>query len=337
MKIKSYIFDKKQTNKYFNFLKEHYKDDKRVDLYILEIKNQLSEKNPFFKFGKVRNFIVEDEGKLTGHCTAIIDRRNIKVGLIGFYDCIDCKDTSKLLLKEAISWLKEKNCIQIFGPVNLSIWNNYRFIVSQKRNSELFDPFSKNYYSKQWEENGFLGDGEYLSAIRTNFDCVIQPTKNAYIKLKKAGYKIRQFNIDEKEKELKLLRDLSNEIFSESWNYIKISWSEFEYLYKKTLKIIDPKYIEILEKKDGKPIGFCFSLPNPLNKNQIIMKTIGVLKEYQNKYLGAAIIHSQHLKAKKENYKEFYYPLIRKGNNVTKLPYPKYEILTEYKTYKLSQ
>jgi hypothetical protein len=56
----------------------------------------------------------------------------------------------------------------------------------------------------------------------------------------------------------------------------------------------------------------------------------------RRKNIAGALLYSQHVRAKKEGFKEFYYPLIRVGNNVTKFPYEGYEIITEYEVFELS-
>ena len=337
MNIIKYTFEEDLLNRYSGFLKDHYKSDKRIEQQIFEIKSQLSKQNPFFQFGRIQSFLVEEKETIVGHCTAIIDNRNNEVGLIGFYDCIKNEAISKILLTKAISWLKENDCTKIKGPVNLTIWSNYRFIINHKSNADIFDPFAKDYYPEQWKKVGFIPDGKYVSAIRNDFNYVLPYTKDAYTQLKKEGFNIRCLDMLNIENDLEILRSLANNIFKESWNFVELSRLEFKSIYNKILSVIDPNFIEIVENKNRKPLGFCFSMPNPMNKNQIIMKTIGILKEYQRKNIGAALLYSQHLKAKKANYKEFYYPLIRVGNNVTKLPYEGSEIITEYATYELAQ
>ena len=129
--------------------------------------------------------------------------------------------------------------------------------------------------------------------------------------------------------------NLSNEIFLKSWNFVKIDFSEFFYLYKDLLPIIQKENINIVENQKKEPVGFCFNLPNPYNKSQIILKTIGVLKEYRRLGVASALLNYCHKNAKKLGFKEYYYPLIRVGNNVTKFPYEGYEIITKYSTYEL--
>ncbi len=329
-----YTHEQKYIATYLNLLNYLYPQDDRLTKHAQTISHYLSKEHPFHSYGSIRNFLAYDK-KVLGHCTAIIDSRNSSVGLTGFYDCVEDTQVSKDLLQAAIAWLKSRGCQRIRGPVNLTIWHMYRFITKQQRAPELFDPVSKLYYPHQWEQAGFERKELYVSAVRTEFAHVLDHTKESYENVTKNGHTIRTFDINNPKEEFEIIRNLANTIFSQSWNFIALSQKEFEDIYRELLPYVHSTFIEIIESSAKIPVGFCFSIPNPNNKKQLIMKTIGVLEAYQRQNLGAALLYSQHEKAKKMGYTELYYPLIRMGNNVTKLPYKGYTIITEYGTYEL--
>lgn len=333
MQIIEYHHDKEYVLKYIEFIKNHYADDKRVLSYVAEIKKQLSNKNPFFRNGSIISFLAIDNNVVIGHCSAIIDKRNSEVGLIGFYDCINNETVSDSLLDRAIMYLKKESCKFIRGPINLTIWHNYRFIVNNKQSPTIFDPFCKKYYVNFWLKKGFKEASKYVSAVRTDFNYVIPFTKDAYEKCINNGIRIRAFNT--KSNDFKLILTMANQIFKENWNYIELSFDEFNYLYEDLLKKIDTYFFEIVENEDKKIIGFCFTIKNPYDDSQIILKTIGVLKAYRQNHIAAALLYSQHTKAKENGFREFYYPLIKVDNNVTKFPYGGYKIITEYSAFEL--
>ncbi|MBS1266272.1 MAG: hypothetical protein MAG795_00239 [Candidatus Woesearchaeota archaeon] len=334
MEIIKYKHEKEKIEEYINFLKIHYSDDLRITGQLANTRKLLDIDNPFFEHGEICNYIIQEDGKTLGHCSAILDNRNKDIGLIGFYDCVKDEKVSGLLLDKCINWLRTKGCSKFRGPVNLTIWHNYRFISRCKRKPDLFDPFSKDYYIDFWKKKGFTNAGKYVSAVRQDFNYVIPYTKKAHDDLSGYGFRLRKFN--KNSDDLKIILELANQIFAESWNFVPLSFEEFEYLYQDIMNNVDLSFIEIAEDKEKKPIGFCFSLPNPYNKEQIILKTIGVLPELRRQNIAGALLYSQHIRAKDEGFKEFYYPLIRVGNNVTKFPYEGYEIITEYEVFELS-
>jgi len=334
MEIIEYIHEEDRINEYMDFLEKHYSDDSRTQLYIGQVKKMLDNKNPFFKHARIKNFIIKEKSNFLAHASAIIDSRNKGIGLIGFYDCIEDEKISKIILDKCIDWLKNNGCSKIRGPVNLTIWHNYRFISKHKRKPDIFDPFNKDYYIEFWKNNNFVNVGRYVSAVRQDFNYILLPTKKDYDELFKKGYNLRNINKKDIESEMRIILDLANKIFLDSWNFIPLSYEEFNYLYEDILHTMDLSYIQIAEDEDSRPIGFCFSLVNPYKEDQIILKTIGVLHEIRRQNIAGALLYSQHIKA--EGFKEFYYPLIRTGNSVTKFPYGGYDIITEYLVFELN-
>jgi N-acetylglutamate synthase-like GNAT family acetyltransferase len=120
-----------------------------------------------------------------------------------------------------------------------------------------------------------------------------------------------------------------NDIFQDSWSFVNITEEEYLYIYKDYEQNINNLSIQIISDKDGKDVGFCSSIIDPIN-NIIILKTIGVLSEYQNKRVGAALLHYQHKIAQEKEFTKEIYALIKLGNIVTKLPYPGIKVIRKY-------
>lgn len=337
LKIIEYQFDNEYLQKYFELMNNFYKDYNGINQYIENIRKLLSESNPFFKNNKIWNYIVFDNDNVVGHISAIIDIRlfeNKKIGLIGFFESIDNKEVSELLIKKAVEKLKSEGCEIINAPINLSIWHSYRFTINQtKENVFYFEPITKDYYPNLFLNNGFIENESYYSAERTDFDTILDYTKEDYENLIKLGYKFRTISKETFHRDLNSIYLLSKEIFKDSKNYIDITFEEFNYLYSEIDNIMDFNFIEIVSNLDGKDIGFCFSIKDPLNPNTIILKTIGVLNEFQGKKIGAGLLYSQHKKASEEGYNKFIYALISDDTKIKKLPYPGARVIRNYRTY----
>ena len=335
-KIIEYTHEDECVDKYMDLLRQLYNSDLRINNHVLETKKLLYHENPFFNYATIKNFIVAKNDIIIAHASAIIDKRNLGVGMIGFFDCIHDIKVSNMLLHSAIEYLKQNGCKIIRGPINLSIWHDYRFIETLKRKPTIFDPFNKEYYIDFWKDYGFKIAEKYVSAVRSDFNFVFPYTKNAYEENLKKGFKIREFSKKNSKEDLKIIYGLSKQIFEESWNQVDISFEEFFFIYEPFIDKINPYFFEIIETNVSKPVAFSFAIPNPLIKNQLILKTMGVLKEYQRQKLAATFMYSQHLKAKERGFTECYYPLIRRSNNIEKFPYQGYEIITNYVSFELS-
>ena len=335
--IKGYLFEEEYQKDFINLMKKLYSGYKNSDLYVRYIKKLLDKNNPSFRFIKIKNFIAYKYNEVIGHVSSIIDSRlnkdDISIGLIGFYECIEDDKISSLLINKAIKYLKDKNCKVIRVPIDLTIWYNYRFVIDQKEtDSFMLEPLTKNYYINQFEREGFKSCNEYASAKREDFNTILSYTKKDYEEIIKEGFVIRNLTKKNFKKDILSIYKLVNEIFQDSWSFVKISKEEYLYIYKDYKDIIDKLLIQIIMDKEGKDIGFCSSIIDSLNKNTIILKTIGILPEYQNKKIGAALLYSKHKKAQEIGILNAIYALIKIDNNVTKLPYPGVKVIRKYIT-----
>jgi hypothetical protein len=334
--IISYSLEEKYKNSYLDLIKKLYLNYKGIEEYVGDINKILNEKNPFFRQNKVFSFIAFENEIPVGHISAILDERlkHKKRGIIGFFECEENKEVFKKLLDKAIEKLKSEGCEFMVGPINLTIWHSYRFTLNQEPGSNFyFEPLSKKYYDDFFQEEGFEIQEEYYSAERNNFDAIIEMTQKPYDELLEKGYKIRHLDLNNIEKELSTIYNLSKEIFEGSENYVKISEEEFKFIYSDLKTKILPEFIELFVNPLGRNVGFCFTIPDPLNHGTLIMKTIAVENAERKRGLGAAILHSQHIRIKNLGFNKFIYALIRKKNTIEKLPYPDANIIREYRTY----
>ena len=334
IEIKEYDFEENYQNELIQLMKRLYHKESNADMYIGYIKKIINKANPSFDFIKIKNFIAYDNNEVVGHISAFIDSRlnneGLPVGIIGFYECDDNEELSSILINKATDYLKEKGCKIIRAPIDLTIWHPYRFVVDQKDNdSFILEPLTKDYYINQFKNQGFDIALEYGSAERTDFNTIIPYTKKDYELALEEGFKIRTLTKDNFMEGILSIYKMINDIFQDSWSFVNINEEEYLYIYKDYEQNIDNLSIQIISDKDGNDVGFCSSIIDPINKI-IILKTIGVLQEYQNKRFGAALLHYQHKIAKEKEFAKEIYALIKLGNIVTKLPYPGIKVIRKY-------
>ncbi|MAG47154.1 hypothetical protein CL617_00990 [archaeon] len=333
--IKEYEFEDNLQEDFISLMKTIYDGYTYRDYHIAVIKKTISKRNPSFGFVTIRNFIAYKEGIVVGHISAIIDKRqkdnNSLIGIIGFYECIDDDKISSLLINKAIDYLHENKCVRIRGPINVSIWSTYRFVVDQKDNdSFILEPLTKNYYIKQFSNEGFKVIEKYGSAQRIDFNTILPFVKTDYEFILNEGYNIKTLDKDNFTQGILSIKEMVQEIFRDSNSFIEISKGEYLYLYEDYERMLDQTFIQIISNSDGRDVGFCTSIIDPLQKQTIVLKTIGVLPEYQGKRVGAALLYEQHKKAQELGATKEIYALIKIGNIITKLPYPGIEVIRKY-------
>jgi GNAT superfamily N-acetyltransferase len=328
--INTYTFEEKPSNDFIELMKKFYSDKKHIDTYIETIKRIKKKKNPSFKFIEILNFIAYRSNEVIGHISAMVDKRlGDSIGLIGFYECIEDENLSRELIESATNNLKNRGCKLIRAPIDLTIWHPYRFVVNQK-DSFILEPITKDYYIKQFENQGFKIESEFGSGERTNYETILPYTKPSYDLLLKEGFKIEKVTRENLEKASLLMLEIAKKTFTDSWSYVEISKEEYLFLYQDTIDMLHNLLLEIVYNPEGKAIGFCSSIYDPINKRNMILKSIAILPEYQNKKIGAALIYSQHKEAKEKGILKIIYALVRMGNVVTKLPYPGITIFRKY-------
>jgi len=327
-----YGLQRKYVKMYLKFYKEHYKDSIFLKENLHKLKKDLARKNPYYKENRIQNFLVLKNKKVVGHITAIIDRNFFKrdrTGIIGFFDCTDNIKISEKLFSSAREYLKENGCKQIAGPINLSIWNNYR--LSLKTQKFSFEPLTKTYYERLFLKNNFKTSEEYYTAIRTKLDLIINPTRKSYEALVAEGFNFRRITLKRLNKDLETIYRLSKEIFFKGKYYSDINFKEFKYFLKRKISLNKLRLAHIVFDKDKRPIGFCYSFAE--NKKTLVLKTIGILPKYQNRGIGAALLYLHHKTAKQKGFSKIIYALIREENKIKNLPYPGAKIIQNYRTY----
>lgn len=334
MEISAYDFDQIRVSGLLSLINSLYPSSKYRESYKDSVSRELSN-NPFFRYSTKQNFVASRGDEVRGHASAFIDSRIPNIGFIGTFECSD-RESAHEIVSASIQWLTKQGATIIRGPVNLSIWNRYRFMNPvQLDNLFLFEPFNLPDYPQYFKDHGFTVAETYTSGIRTEYENIIDYSKPSYEHALKNGFTIRNIDLPNYESELKIFHTLSLDIFKGSWSFVPISFDEFKWLYQGFDAKMGPQYCQFIC-KDAKAIGFCFGIPDYFSaKKQLIMKTIGVLPEYQKQNLGSALIYSFHTRAKEEKYESVVYALLREGNVASKInPYGA-TFFRRYETYEL--
>jgi GNAT superfamily N-acetyltransferase len=140
---------------------------------------------------------------------------------------------------------------------------------------------------------------------------------------------LRSFDINNQLVDLKKYHLLMNAIFPAQSIYCPVlSWEERVYNVAENDPIFDPDYTYFLE--DGnKPVGFIVA---HTYNNQLVIKTIGVLPNYQGKNLSTILIKKVHDQANKDGLSAAIYSTIRVGNTVYKMKRPGVKVYRKYIT-----
>jgi len=109
------VQNKKDLRKFINFPFTFYKEDPNcVAPLRFDLRNQFNpDTNPMLSHCDYQLFLLVRDKQIIGRIAAFIDHLAVdfweeKIGLFGYYECLDESEAFQLLLIAAVDWLKEQ-------------------------------------------------------------------------------------------------------------------------------------------------------------------------------------------------------------------------------------
>ena len=299
-----------------------YKDDPNwVAPLLIERKEALSDKNPWFEHAEWCAWIAYRDGNPVGRISAQIDqlhqqRYENKTGFFGLVEAMDDEEIFKALFETAEAWLREKGMRQILGPFNLGINQEIGILV------EGFDtppsvmmPHSRAYYDSAIKDCGYQPAQDLLAYELQAATISIPRVMRALIDRNADRINVRCLRSSEKHVELEVMRDVFNDAWENNWNFVPFTQKEFKAIGKELLMLLPADYIQIAE-IDNEAAAFVVMIPNlneaiadlngrllPFGWAKILWRLkvaspksarvalMGVRQKYQNTYFGPALAY----------------------------------------------
>lgn len=266
-----------------------------------DIKALLLGEHPLSGYFTLHKFLIYDNQKAVGRFVLTL-YPNDTVAYIGFYECEDREDAAKLIFDTAVAYAKQLGCVKVEGPVDASFWIKYRMKIN------LFDrlpytgePYNKEYYFKQFTDNGFMVSQHYTSNIYEPLEEEnAEPLyDNRYADFTKKGYEIINPDIKDYDKVIGELYELITDLYSDFPIYKHLSIEDFRKVFNNYRYILNMSMVKMAY-YEGKAVGFFVSVPDYGNKvyhlknlgNLMnILKTKKKPKRYVMLYMG---VHKEH-------------------------------------------
>lgn len=118
-------------------------------------------KNKVFKDGRLKRWLLIDQGKAIGRVAAFVNGRTMKsrgitTGGMGFFDCIDNQKAANMLFDTCVAYLKAEGMEAMDGPINFGERDRFWGLLIHP-----FDPptylmnYNYPYYQQLFENYGF--------------------------------------------------------------------------------------------------------------------------------------------------------------------------------------
>ena len=244
-----------------------YADDPAwIPPLLLERRMHLSPKNPYFDHAEFCSWMAYRNQEPVGRISAQIDRLHIDLyrddtGFFGMLEAEDDIETIRTLLQTAENWLRDKGMKKICGPFNLSINQELGLLVDGfDTPPSLMMGHARPYYGRMIEESGYQREKDLLAyVIASNFE--MTPAANRLLSRTRNQIFVRNLKKSNFIDELRIIRDIFNDAWSNNWNFVPFTNAEFEHLGKDLKMLAVEELIKIAE-IDGQPAAFIVVLPN---------------------------------------------------------------------------
>ncbi|MGA0557218.1 hypothetical protein ACO2Q8_11240 [Larkinella sp. VNQ87] len=231
------------------------------------------QQNKTFKSGEAIRWILTDEaGKTIGRIAAFVNRRyknkgdDVKVGGIGFFECIDQQQAANVLFEKAKQWLQDRGMEAMDGPINFGERDKWWGLLVSGFDPPLYTMnYNPPYYQNLFETYGFqnffnqicwrMSVAAQLNQLQPKFYEAHQNFSNnpdfQAVHLKKS--QLRKFASD--------FSTVYNKAWSKHEGNKEISSEQAYRLFKSMEPIVDEKLIWFTYQK-GEPIAMWINIPD---------------------------------------------------------------------------
>jgi len=269
-----------QEDQFFNMTSFIYKDDSN---YISPLRNDIddvfSSKNKSYKPETTKRFLVTNQGQIVGRIAAFVNSKTvnaekIRVGGLGFYECIDDIDVSKLLFDTALNWLESLGIQAVDGPINLGERDKYWgcLVYNFESIPSYNQAYGRPYYSNHFEAYGFQ---DYFQQFVFHRDLNV-PAQPIFVRKYNQVMKDSSYRVATVEgRSIEQIASDFVEVYNNAWggsykNFKPMKLANATKMIKSMKPIMDPRII-LFVYKDDKPIAFYINIPE-LNE---IFKYVG--------------------------------------------------------------
>lgn len=275
--------EEKYINDFIKLTKKLYsKYDNMEDAK--DMKALLKGEHPLSGYFKLYPFVVYDNKQVVGRF-GITVYPNDTTAYLGFYECVDRDEVAKVIFTEAEAFAEKLGCRRMEGPVDASFWIKYRMKIN------LFDrlpytgePYNKEYYLKQFTDNGFRVSQHYTSNIYEPLEPENKDPlyDNRLAMFQEKGYEIKSPDIKDYDVILGQLYKLLTELYSDFPIYKDLSEEDFRKVFNNYRYILNLSMVKMAYYKE-QPVGFLVSVPDYGNKVYHLNNPMNLLKIFKLK------------------------------------------------------
>lgn len=307
-----------------------------------DVKEQLTEKNPFFKHAEVKYFLAIREGEIAGRIASVINQRhndfhNEEVGFFGFFESVNDPDVSGKLLDTVMHELKLKGMKAMRGPMNFSTNEECGFLIEGFDSSPmLMTPYNPPYYHDLMETYGMEKAKDLYAYIYDVQETPPGKVSRVAAIAERRGLRVRPIDKKKFLEEMLVFKEVYHSAWEKNWGFVPLTDDELYYLGERLRQISVPE-LTLIAEDQGKPVGFMGFVPDfnsvlkrmhgrltPLSIGKALyysrkitglrLLLLGIKREYRNKGVEALLIREGFKGIKKGGYKRVEFSWVLEDN-----------------------
>jgi len=243
-----------------------------------DIRDTLTEKNPFWQHAERELFLAILDGEIVGRVAAVVDENYNKYhgeacGFFGFFESIDNADVARLLIDSAREWLKSRGMNMMRGPASPSLNEECGLLI------EGFDdppavmmPYNHRYYIALMDAAGLKKAKDLFSYRIDGTDPIPERMARLHDLIgRKKNVRFRSLKEGNWDKDLQTIKEIYKDAWEKNWGFVPMTTAEFDYMVTKLKPVIIPEAVHFIDVK-GETVAFSLLLPDV---NQVLKKLNG--------------------------------------------------------------
>ncbi len=265
------VISKNDIRKFVKFPFSLYKGNKFwvPPLINDEVKSLMPEFNPAMKRCTSKFWLAYSNNIVVGRIGAIINadynkKTNQPTGRFSRFECVNDMAVAEALLLRAESWLKEQGMEIIMGPLGFNNLDHQGMLV------EGFDylpsiasEYHQPYYKDLLEKLGYTKEIDWIE-----FRLTVKEIPEKALKLNELIKQRLKLTVLTPHTSSQLLPfgreifDVLNEAFADLFSVVAFDDEMKDYFTNRYIKILNPKFVKLIQDENGKLIAFIIGLPS---------------------------------------------------------------------------
>lgn len=243
-------------------------DPQWVPPLLLERREFISPKHPFFRHGAAAMFVARQNGRDVGRILASDDPHynefhKTNVGSFGMFESIDDPHVAHALLDTAARWLRARGRTDIMGPIDYS--TNYTcglLVDGFDTPPRVMMNHNPPYYAALLESWGLQKAKDLWAWWFTDELKLLDkwaPRMRRF--MERNAVKVRPFRRTDTKGDIGRSKAVYDGAWTDNWGYVPMTDAEFFHFAESLIGLVDPSLL-LLAEVDNQPVGFALTLPD---------------------------------------------------------------------------